>query len=61
MKVSADEEIRRLLASDLVLREVILKVEGLRIAVRRSDLKKLARRLEQSGELNPIPRLAASN
>jgi hypothetical protein len=59
LKVSADEEIRRLLASDPVLREVVLKVEGLRIAVRRSDLKKLAKRLEQFGYLSPLPRLVA--
>ncbi|MBI4659314.1 MAG: hypothetical protein HY735_10775 [Verrucomicrobia bacterium] len=58
LKVSADEEIRRLLASDPILREIVLKVEGLRIAVRRSDLKKLAKRLEQFGFLSPIPRLA---
>ena len=58
LKVGADEEIRRLFASDPALREITLKVEGLRIAVRRSDLKKLAKRLEQFGYLSPIPRLA---
>jgi hypothetical protein len=58
LKVSADEEIRHLLASDPVLREIVLKVEGLRITVRQSDLKKLARRLEQFGYLSPIPRLS---
>ena len=58
LKVSSDEEIRRLFASDPALREITLKVEGLRIAVRRSDLKKLAKRLEQFGYLSPIPRLA---
>jgi hypothetical protein len=57
MKLSADEEIRRLFASDPVLREIVLKVEGLRIAVRGDDLKKLAKRLEQFGYLSPIPRL----
>ena len=60
LKVSSDEEIRRLFASDPTLREITLKVEGLRIAVRRSDLKKLAKRLEQFGYLSPIPRLAAN-
>lgn len=58
LTLSADEEIRSLLASDPVLREIILKVEGLRIAVRQSDLKKLAKRLEQFGYLSPIPRRA---
>lgn len=57
LKVSADEEIRRLFASDPVLREIVLKVEGLRIAVRQSDLKKLAKRLEHFGYLSPIPRV----
>lgn len=56
-KIGADEEIRRLLASDPILREVALKVEGLRIAVHQTDLKKLAKRLEQFGYPNPIPRL----
>ena len=56
-KVGADEEIRHLLASDPVLREIVLKVEGLRIAVRHDDLRKLIRRLEQFGYLSPIPRL----
>ncbi len=56
-KIGADEEIRRLLASDPILREVVLKVEGLRIAVHQTDLKKLAKRLEQFGYPNPIPRL----
>ena len=60
LKVSADEEIRRLLASDPILREIILKVEGLRIAVRRSDLKKLGKRLEQFGYLCPTSPLTAS-
>ena len=54
LKVSADEEIRRLIASDPVLRGIVLKVEGLRIAVRRDDLKKLAKRLEQFGYLSPL-------
>ncbi|MDA1275723.1 MAG: hypothetical protein O2960_17020 [Verrucomicrobia bacterium] len=58
LKLSGDEEIRSLLASDPVLREIILKVEGLRIAVRGNDLKKLAKRLEQFGYLSPIPRQA---
>jgi hypothetical protein len=57
LKVGADEEIRRLLASDPVLREVVLKAEGMRIAVRRQDLKKLARRLEQFGYLSPLANL----
>jgi hypothetical protein len=60
LKVGADEEIRRLLTSDPVLQEVVLKVEGLRIAVRRQDLKKLARRLEQFGYLSPLPSIAAA-
>ncbi len=54
LKVSADEEIRRLLASDPILKEIILKVEGLRIAVRTGDLKKLGKRLEQFGYLSPF-------
>lgn len=53
-KLDADEELRRLLATDSVLRELALKVEGLRIAVRRGDLKELTKRLEQFGYLNPI-------
>jgi len=57
LKVSPDEEIRRLLASDPVLREIVLKVEGLRIAVRQCDLTKLAKRLEQFGYLSPLPKL----
>ena len=57
LKVGADEEIRRLLTSDPVLREGVLKAEGLRIAVRRQDLKKLARRLEQFGYLRPLANL----
>jgi hypothetical protein len=52
-----EDEIRRLFASDPVLREIVLKVEGLRIAVRQGDLKKLAKRLEQFGYLSPIPRV----
>jgi hypothetical protein len=59
LKVSADEEIRRLLASDPALREIVLKVEGLRIALRQTDLRKLAKRLEQFGYLSPIPRLSS--
>jgi hypothetical protein len=47
LKVGGDEEIRRLLASDPILWEIVLKVEGLRIAARRGDLKKIAKRLEQ--------------
>ena len=58
LKVGDQDELRRLFASDPVLREIILKVEGLRIAVRRDDLKKLAKRLEQFGYLSPIQRLA---
>ena len=58
LKVGADEEIRRLFTSDPVLKEIVLKVEGLRIAVRQSDLKKLAKRLEEFGYLNPLPLLA---
>jgi hypothetical protein len=57
LKLSADEEIRRLIATDPVLQEIVLKVEGMRIAVRRDDLKKLAKRLEQFGYLSPVPRL----
>lgn len=57
LKVSADEDIRRLLATDPLLRELALKVEGLRLAVRHSDLKKLAKRLEQFGYLSPLPQL----
>ena len=57
LKVSDEEQIRRLLANDPVLRELVLKVEGLRIAVRQTDLKKLAKRLEQFGYLSPLPRL----
>jgi hypothetical protein len=56
LKISDDEEIRRLFASDPVLREIALKVEGRRIAVRQTDLKKLAKRLEQFGYLSPTPR-----
>ena len=59
LKISTDEEIRRRFASDPALREITLKVEGLRIAVRRTDLKKLAKRLEQLGFLSPLSRLAA--
>jgi len=54
LKVGADEEFRSLLASDPILRETILKVEGLRIAVRQGDLKKLVKRLAQLGHLSPI-------
>ncbi|MCL4177961.1 MAG: hypothetical protein KJ072_09480 [Verrucomicrobia bacterium] len=57
LKVGADEEIRRLLTSDPALREVVLKAEGMRIAVRRQDLKKLDRRLEQFGYLSPLANL----
>lgn len=60
LKINADEPIRRLFAADPVLRELSLKVEGLRIAVLRSDLKKLARRLEHFGYLSPLPRLVPS-
>jgi hypothetical protein len=59
LKVNADDEIRRLLASEPILREIILKVEGLRIAVRRSDLRRLAKRLEQFGYLSPIASLTS--
>ena len=59
LQVSADEEIRRLIAADPVLREIALKVEGLRIAVHRDNLRKLAKRLEQSGYLSPIARILA--
>jgi len=54
LKLDADEELRRHLATDPILRELALKVEGLRIAVRRGDLKKLTKRLEQFGYLSPI-------
>jgi len=57
LKVSNDDEIRRILATDPVLREIVLKVEGLRIAVRHPDLKKLAKRLEQFGYLSSLSRL----
>jgi hypothetical protein len=56
-KINSDEAIRRLFATDPVLREISLKVEGLRIAVLRRDLKKLAKRLEHFGYLSPLPRL----
>jgi hypothetical protein len=59
LKVGEEEELRRLLASDPTLRECVLKVEGLRIAVRRTDLRKLGKRLEQFGYLSPLRRLAA--
>lgn len=52
--MGADQEIRRLLASDPVLREIVLKAEGLRIVARREDLKKLAKRLEEFGYFSPI-------
>jgi hypothetical protein len=55
LKVTGDQEARRLMATDPVLKEIVLKVEGLRIAVRRTDLKKLAKRLEQFGYLSPLP------
>lgn len=53
LKINSDEEIRRLFTSDPVLREISLKVEGLRIAVCREDFRKLAKRLEQFGYLIP--------
>ena len=54
-RVDMDEEIRRHIATDPVLRELVLKVEGLRIAVRHADLQKLAERLEHFGYLSPVP------
>lgn len=57
LKVGPDEEIRRLFASDPVLRELALKVEGLRVAVRRGELRQLVRRLEQFGYLSTVSRL----
>jgi len=60
-KVGEGEEILRLFASDPTLRELALKVEGRRVAVRRDDLPKLAKRLEQSGYLSPLPGLGAKH
>lgn len=54
LKLADDEELGRHLAGDPVLREIVLKVEGLRIAVRQGDLRKLTKRLEQFGYLSPI-------
>ncbi len=45
-KINLEEEIRRLLAPDPALREVVLTVERLRIAVHQTNLKKLAKRLQ---------------
>jgi len=54
LKVGTDDDLRRLLATDPVLRGIVLKVEGLRVAVRRDDLRPLTRRLTQCGYLSPI-------
>ncbi len=54
LKLTDDEELRRHLTSDPILREIVLKVEGLRIAVRQGDLRKLTKRLEQFGYLSPV-------
>lgn len=56
LKLGPEEDLRRLFATDPVLRQLVLKVEGRRIAVRQDDLKKLAKRLEQFGYLSPLPR-----
>lgn len=54
LKLAEDEELRHHLATDPELRGMTLKVEGLRIAVRRNDLRKLTRRLERFGYLTPL-------
>jgi hypothetical protein len=57
LKVAGDEDLRRLLASEPTLRELVLKVEGMRIAVQRADLKRLGKRLEHFGYLCPVSSL----
>lgn len=57
LKVAGDEDLRRLLASEPTLRELVLKVEGMRIAVQRADLKRLGKRMEHFGYLCPVSSL----
>jgi len=57
LKIDGDEEMRRLFAVDPVLRKHSLKVEGLRIAVLRSEMKTIAKRLEHFGYLCPVSSL----
>ena len=54
LKIDSDDEIRRLFASDPILRKHCLKVEGLRVAVLRSDMKTIAKRLAHFGYLCPV-------
>lgn len=61
LKVAGDEDLRRLLTSEPTLRELVLKVEGMRIAVQRADLKRLGKRLEQFGYLCPVESLIANS
>lgn len=54
LRINSDEALRHLFATDTVLRELALRVEGLRVAVNRCDLKKMAKRLEHLGYLCPL-------
>jgi hypothetical protein len=54
LRIDGDDEIRRIFASNPVLRQHSLKVEGLRIAVEHKDLKIISKRLEHFGYLCPL-------
>ena len=53
LKINNDEELRRLLSTDPILRDAVLKVEGLRIALHLDNIRAFTKRLEHFGYLIP--------
>ncbi|NQU39926.1 MAG: hypothetical protein HQ523_08250 [Lentisphaerae bacterium] len=54
LRIDSDEEIRHLFSSDPILRKHSLKVEGLRVAVLKGDMKIISKRLAHFGYLSPL-------
>jgi hypothetical protein len=61
LRIDSDDDLRRLFASDPVLRQHSLKVEGLRVAILKSDLKIITKRLTHFGYLCPLTSLRAKS